>query len=350
MRACADAPGKLVIAGEYAVLFGAPALVIAVNHRAYADVASSPDGYFHLWAPDLAIHAACADWQDGHLVWSGCDDDDAGKLTLVTAVLEQLHAQGRLPGPVSMHLDTSAFFAPQGGHKLGLGSSAALTVALTAAVCRASGCSLPSLATLVSMHQQMQGGRGSGLDVATSYTGGGVIYSRNHDMPEVHPFTWPRDLAWRGIWSGHSASTSAALARLEQWQREDAVTYNECMQPLQEQARRVAVMIEAGNSVDTLTGITRYAELLQALGTASGIDIVSAEHRQLSACAADHDVMYKSCGAGGGDIGVALSRNAVALERFVRSARCDGYAPLHASVDPTGLQCTAVQPDNGRQA
>jgi phosphomevalonate kinase len=37
----ASAPGKLVLAGEYAVLDGAPAIVMAVDRRAVVSVAAS---------------------------------------------------------------------------------------------------------------------------------------------------------------------------------------------------------------------------------------------------------------------------------------------------------------------
>jgi mevalonate kinase len=44
----ARAPGKLVALGEYAVLEGAPALVLAVDRYCVATLAESGDGLCHL--------------------------------------------------------------------------------------------------------------------------------------------------------------------------------------------------------------------------------------------------------------------------------------------------------------
>ena len=54
MAVFAEAPGKLVILGEYAVLTGAPALVLAVDRYCRAEIAPSEDEFCHLCisAPD----------------------------------------------------------------------------------------------------------------------------------------------------------------------------------------------------------------------------------------------------------------------------------------------------------
>ncbi len=48
MRFHARAPGKLVALGEYAVLDGAPALVLAIDRYAVATLEPSRDGDCHL--------------------------------------------------------------------------------------------------------------------------------------------------------------------------------------------------------------------------------------------------------------------------------------------------------------
>jgi phosphomevalonate kinase len=51
MRSVASAPGKIVLAGEYAVLWDAPAICMAVTRRAVASVTDSADGTCHLRTP-----------------------------------------------------------------------------------------------------------------------------------------------------------------------------------------------------------------------------------------------------------------------------------------------------------
>jgi phosphomevalonate kinase len=101
----ATAPGKLILTGEYAVLDGAPALVIAVNRRVVAARRVGPRGS----SPFLA------------------------------AVADELAARGRRDAAavaMTIAVDSRSFYdAPRPGLapvKLGLGSSAAITVAATA--------------------------------------------------------------------------------------------------------------------------------------------------------------------------------------------------------------------------
>jgi phosphomevalonate kinase len=101
----ATAPGKLILTGEYAVLDGAPALVIAVNRRVVAARQLGPRGS----SPFLA------------------------------AVADELAARGRRDAAavaMTIAVDSRAFYdAPRPGLapvKLGLGSSAAITVAAVA--------------------------------------------------------------------------------------------------------------------------------------------------------------------------------------------------------------------------
>ena len=78
-------------------------------------------------------------------------------------------------------IDTSAFFDTRTGRKLGLGSSAAATVLLAAAVMRIGGID-PVLqrntlvALAIAAHRRAHGGRGSGYDVVASAAGGVVRF------------------------------------------------------------------------------------------------------------------------------------------------------------------------------
>ncbi|MDH5619728.1 MAG: hypothetical protein OEZ11_14015, partial [Gammaproteobacteria bacterium] len=60
MTVVASAPGKIVLSGEYAVLFGAPAICMAVNRRAFARVADSDDRECHVTTPGFSGEAPFA--------------------------------------------------------------------------------------------------------------------------------------------------------------------------------------------------------------------------------------------------------------------------------------------------
>lgn len=350
MRVLAEAPGKLVMAGEYAVLAGAPALVVALDRRARVEVTPSDDDFFRVDAPDLGIRGARAQLQDGCLHWHASCAGDVARLKLVTAVLESLADAAVVTTPWHMRLDTSAFFDADGQGKLGLGSSAALTVALTAALCAQTGHQAPDVPALLAMHRRMQGGRGSGLDIATSLSGGSIVYRLCEDRPQLRAVPWPQEVLWRVVWSGRPASTGDALATLSRWRQDHASDFSARMDELQALAGRVVTAVDAGNGAGMLQGMAAYAASLEALGQASGIDIVCAEHRRLAALAADSGVVYKTCGAGGGDVGVALTCDPDALNHFSRQVAAAGFRILDAGLDTRGLDVRMSETGNRRQA
>ncbi len=343
MHVCAGAPGKLVLCGEYAVLEGAPAVVLAVDRRCRVEVAGRMDATFRVDAPDLGVTGARACLTAGRLRWIGDSADPDGKLNLVTAILEQLYDQAAPREVAHVHIDTAAFFGP-GGSKLGLGSSAAVTVALTAAMCAYHGYAQPDLQAMLAMHRRIQGGRGSGLDVAGSLRGGVIAYTLVRDEPRVEALDWSSQLAWRAIWSGRSASTGDALARLGAWQSRRGSAYAACMSDLCDAAGVVVQAFRRGDDTTILAGLADYAGRLDALGCQSGIDIVCAEHRALSALAGDCGVVYKSCGAGGGDVGVAIGRDPDALAHFCRRSAAAGFPVLDCAIDWHGLRVRPTDP------
>jgi len=55
MRVTASAPGKITLFGEHAVVYGYPALVVAINKRIYAIAESRSDNVVKISAKDLRV-------------------------------------------------------------------------------------------------------------------------------------------------------------------------------------------------------------------------------------------------------------------------------------------------------
>lgn len=343
MSVAASAPGKLVVSGEYAVLEGGPAIVLALNRRARVTLHARDDGAYVVAAPELGIAHAVGrlDGQE-RVQWSGVDAAGCERLALVAAVIESMLINDA-PSGFTAVLDTGAFFSTDGGgHKFGLGSSAALAVALAGAICADAGREAPLAEPLIAAHRRMQGGRGSGLDIAASLTGGVTEYRLRGTQPQIVPVIvpvrWPDDLQFACVWSGKPASTGEFLQRLAVWQRREPARYDALMRELTADAEAVALAFTNNAADAVLTRIRAYAASLERLGVASGLDIVSAEHRAIAGIAADSGVVYKSCGAGGGDIGIALTVDAERLRAFrARLARA-GLQTLDVQIAPSGLE------------
>lgn len=326
MPVVARAPGKLVVLGEYAVLDGAPALVLAVNRYAEAAVRPSADHRCHLTTllPEEAAYAFELGAPSG--------------VALVDAVAA---ATSGANAAWEGRLDSSAFFGSNG--KLGLGSSAAALCAWAGAFTahrRSSGVPVagPTLAGLIRLHRAFQGGKGSGVDVAASFTGGAVVFRlAGPDEPRIGSVRLPNSVGFAGIFAGRSASTPELVAHYRAWRAEHPKRAADFQ-------RRLAAIAEVGceaargnDATAFLGAIDQYGRALQNLGAAIGADIVTAEHRQIGEHARRFGVAYKVSGAGGGDLGLACASEPEALGAFARAVGSLGFQVIDLSVAEHGL-------------
>lgn len=349
MEFTASAPGKLVLLGEYVVLEGAPALVLAVNRRAQARIETREDGVCEVHAPDLGVSGARMTIDQGALRWL-CDGAIAAKLSLVEHVWQGLLREKLAPElgqGFDLHLDTSGFFNTDGAvrAKLGLGSSAALTVALASVLATFAGHAdvlsdrTQWLRRLLHMHGGWQGGRGSGVDVGASVAGGLIRYQLAGEArePTFTPLSWPMsNVHCLFVWSGQSVSTNDFLQRLAQWRVTHAADYASHMNELGtlSEAAFAALAHEDAKSFIQLT--KEYASALQQFGHACGLEIYSPEQKKLAQMASEAGVSYKPCGAGG-DFGVVFADDAERLATFERAIVPAGMRVVPLDLDSDGV-------------
>jgi phosphomevalonate kinase len=314
----ASAPGKAVLIGEYAVLEGAPAIVMAAGPRARASLRPA-DGPSHRAVSLNGGARAAFRAERGGIEWlEGAGDD--------FALLEHVwRAAGADPaGAVELVLDTRGFFDPATGAKLGFGSSAALCVALVAVLAGpAAGRDAVQRAALAA-HRDFQRGRGSGVDVAAAVHGGVLAFRR--DGPRVERLAWPAGLEACLLWSGRAAATAD---RIGQFSRVPA------------QARQ-ALLAAAEDACGewahgALSALSAWSEALWTFGRESGLGIFAAGHEALYAEARRRGIVYKPCGAGGGDVGAAFAPEVAPLEAFAAWAAEHGFRRLTAARDDTGV-------------
>ena len=367
MTIIASAPGKLMLLGEYAVLEGATALVAAIDRRATVRISPLEYDEIRVHAPDLELDAVGRMADDGHVQWD-TDDVTTERLHLLSHVIEstmQADDQGETPASTSnvgatlpghensvilersdadcnrhgfsATLATTAFFDERGA-KLGLGSSAALTVALASALHELTGRPRPDLPQLVVMHRAMQGGRGSGADIAASLLGGVVAYrGGNGPSPTGQPITLPAGVRWCCVFTGRSTSTAESLAVLSAWRRDHPARYREHLDGLAAIAEAGVSAAHTADAGALLAAFEAYGARLDELGRAAGLDIVGTEHREIRNAAARCGVIYKPSGAGGGDIGIGFAGDGDHIEAFRHAVGAIGYRIIDMAVEPQGL-------------
>jgi phosphomevalonate kinase len=358
MQITASAPGKLVLLGEYAVLEGAPALVLAVDRRASVRIETRDDGTCEVHAPDLGVIGARLVIEDGALRWL-CDEAVAAKLSLVEHTWRGLSGEGFVPdlgAGFSLHLDTSGFFNVDGAAraKLGLGSSAALTVALATALAASAGQvdvlndRIQWVRRLLRVHGGWQGGRGSGVDVGASVAGGLIRYQLAGQArePTFTPLSWPMaGVHCLFVWSGQSVSTNDFLERLAQWRVNRAADYTAHVNELGALSEAGLDALRVGDA-QSFIGLTKdYASALQQFGHACGLEIYSPAQKVMAEMASKAGVSYKPCGAGG-DFGVIFADDAERLATFERAIVPAGMHVIPLGLDSEGVSCHMRQTRN----
>lgn len=328
-----SAPGKLFLLGEYAVLGGAPALLAAVDRRAEVTIDDSASGSWQVSAPNLGIESLALGG-DGTLP-TGLDAAQRSSLRVFNAVREAVLARSAgTPSPLAITIDSAAF--SRGGHKLGLGSSAAVAGALTAALAGAAGLDLDREALFRladEAHRSAQGGVGSGGDVAASVYGGLIRYSRGA-VPV--PLRWPEELSILAVVTGEGSLTTRLVGRVADYAAEDPAGHRADIARLADLAERAEDALADPDAFLRLAA--DYFAAITLLDAHARAGIVTGRHHELHALAKREGGVFKTSGAGGGDVGLAFSHSGEATERLAAA-----LADAGATVVPLGFFADGIQ-------
>ncbi|GAA1344159.1 phosphomevalonate kinase [Arthrobacter roseus] len=348
-------PGKLMVAGEYAVLeTGQPSIVTAVSRSVFVTIEASDTNRLDL--PDLGLSGVTWELQDGRALF----DVEDSRLVFIgeaIAAIAEYQSDRIACGNVEVRseLDDSS------GRKYGLGSSAAVVVGVVAALLQLTSKTpvAPELVFRLAAVAHFRGqGSGSGADVAASTFGGWLRYNSFSpvwlteelasgkplkmiiDGPWPHlviePLTLPDGLELCVGWTGTPASTGPMLERIHRFRTDEGPEYQRFL-GASNAAVGLALQGFAANDASTvLRGLTANHEALQWLGCAARAPIETELLARLSSLANDAGGAGKSSGSGAGDCGVALIAPRLA-EELRREWREAGIYPLELGPAPDGV-------------
>ena len=288
MRVTFSTPGKLMLLGEHSVVYGRPCLVTAVDQRMWVTAQPTGDAMVHLSALSLGVD----DWVVP-VTEVDVADPPASVRFLHGAVrcLNQRHTL-----PYGVFIQAHSEFSSQ----LGLGSSAAVTVAATVALSQLI-CLELSKQDLFSMAYdavQIVQGVASGFDVAASLFGGTLYYRRWG--PKIVPLE-PVPLPIIVGYSGTKADTILQVQRVRE-------RYKEQPDLVEEVFDGMARLVDDGRKA-LLTQdwwrLGRVMSLAQSLLDSLGVNTPKLAH--LVHVAEEAGAFgAKLSGAGGGDCMIAL--------------------------------------------
>lgn len=359
------APGKLYVAGEYAVVTpGQPAVLVAVDRCITIRLTESQDSG--------RIHSS--EYGRAPLVWvreSGgqnivLEHRPADYVLSAISAVEELRAAMGTP-PRYFDLDISSELDDASGRKFGLGSSGAVTVATIAALDEFYSLSLTrterfKLAVLATIAVAP---KASGGDLAASTFGGWIRYvspdraalrlhREVHGVASaLHCSEWsgssvtrvapPDSLRLLVGWTGSPASTERLVTRVHE--PGDGPASGDGPTPGHAQPRPfTSFSSESHDCVDALVRafetddvpgafarIRQARHLLQRLGESSSSLIETEVLASLCDLAEAHGAAAKPSGAGGGDCGIAFTDAALPTAGLLRDWESHGIRRLSLS-------------------
>jgi len=330
------APGKLFVLGEYAVVTaGQPSVLVAVDR--YITVRLDPNP-----APR---------------------ETSSPHVREAIRVIEELR-ESRGIAPREFSLEIRSDLEDARGAKLGLGSSAAVTVAVIDALDRHYGLSLEplerfKLALLATIELAPLA---SGGDLAVSTFGGwvryvapdraalrdarathGVAHALGHaawSQLEIRHLQEPSGLELLVGWTGSPASTERLVD--EMTAREVSTVPSLSQQSFLQESRTLTdgftSALTKGAWREAAAAVRAARSLLQRLGAARGIEIETGTLGVLCDVAEQHGAVAKPSGAGGGDCGIAFATPDADIAGILREWQQSGIHPLDLRVtEPVAL-------------
>jgi mevalonate kinase len=303
-----SAPGKLMILGEHGVLAGARCLVAAVDKRISVELQPRTDRQLHVQTEFGFYQSILRDLEPDN------------RFRFVIATVRALADE--LPSGLELHI-RSEF-----SHKVGLGSSAAVTVAVAAALqnwCQKETTLKKIFAASLQVIHTVQG-TGSGADVAASVYGGLVLYRMDPLLLTSIPAAPPLTV----IYSGYKTPTVQVIEKVKTMQRQ----HPELIQRLYNTMDAISLESETAIIHQNWQSLGTLLNLNQGLLNAIGVS--NADLEELINLLRQDNAIYgaKISGSGLGDCVIALGTASEQTLGRINSPR----QILPVAISQTGVQ------------
>ena len=318
----ASAPANTMLMGEHAVLFGHNALVCALTQRIYVRANKRTDGQIviesglgHFQCPLADLHA------------------QLGESTPFTFVLQAIALCDLVEG---VQLTIESDFE----HTLGLGSSAAVTVATLGAIELLIKGQLDAQVVMclgIESIRTVQG-RGSGADVAASALGGIVKFQAN--PVSAHKVNLSTE-AWQGapdlrlVYCGYKTPTPVVIEQVHQAASHEPKRFKQLYEQMGACVEATADALSSANWPAFAQSMDQYQNFMQELGVSDDIieSIIQLGQKQVK-----NGALFgaKISGSGLGDCVLLLGSEPLDWP----------YTQMSVQIDPQGLRQEARLPSD----
>ena len=279
-----SAPGKVILLGEHAVVYGEPAIAVPLNSlRATATLTATGHTSEKLVvdAPGIAVHTRLDELAKGH--------------PLAAAIIETMRALNISAAPAGTLRVASALPVAAG-----LGSSASITIAIARALAAHIATELTdtSAAQIASAVEHLHHGSSSGIDPTVIAHNAAICYSKYKDLEFIRPHA---SLELVVADSGATGSTREAVNAVRLLHSNDPARFSAIFAEIGALVVSARAPLEAGKHAVLGAVLNANHELLQAIGVSTTfLDTLCAAALRAGAYGA------KLTGAGTGGCMIAL--------------------------------------------
>lgn len=343
-------PGKLMIAGEFAVLEPYQKLVVmAVNRFIYATIEESKENLLTL--ENFNLENLRWDFQNNDVHVDSTDQRVNFVEQAMSIAYSYLREQSIEFVPISLKVNSE--LDDHSGVKYGLGSSAAVVTAVITAILSKYLTKAPSsmlIFKLASISHVKTQGNGSGADIAASTYGGILQFSsfqaewlldelektttltslveRDWKYLFVKQIELPIDLSICIGWTGQPASTEKLVDEILALKEKNPDQFQKFLTDSKMAVNKILEGIERNSISDLLEGIKENRRCLATVGEVAGVPVETALLAKLADLAEEFSGAGKLSGAGGGDCGIAFITSIEKANQLLKAWQNVGILPL----------------------
>lgn len=354
-------PGKLMVAGEFAILEPNNKLIVMAVDRFVSCTINDHESN-EISLVDFGLHNIRWEY-DGNEVNVDCTDPRFSFVKdAMTTTLAYLQEQSVLVTPFSLAVK-SELDDKESGEKYGLGSSAAVVTSVITAILTKFIGDHPSRKLIFKLaaisHIRTQG-NGSGADIAASTYGGIILYSsfqadwlkeelkkdssisstiaKDWKYLSIKRLHFPTGIKTCIGWTGSPASTASLVNQISKLKKDNKEQYNAFLLHSQQAIQWILDGIDNNELSQFFKGITENRIALSTLGKRAHVEIETEKLYKLSMEAKRFGGAGKLSGAGGGDCGIAFLPMDASCEDLHNAWKEHGIHPLQINVHSSGAR------------
>ena len=314
MKVESTAPGKVFLSGEYFVLDGALATIMSTKQRVKVTIEDQTDIDNIFYCSIIDQYFPFSVSNKYQINWL---DEDPGEFgSFLELSIKRMRVK---PNNILFTIDSNDLYFQ--GTKIGLGSSAAISVAILNAINNFYGLKLSEFDLInnaMELHKLHQGNNGSGLDIISSHADSNLIEC-SKNMLSKHKWKaldWPKNLIIKGVITSQQSTTSSMIEKYNIAKQENSLNFKSLYSQMTKILEEFSEAWHQGSSSDILNLLKKQNILIKQLDYDLDIGIYTQEHNKISDLAESIDLFYKPSGAGGGDLGVIISDDALKIKKF----------------------------------